>query len=85
MPYIIPERRVRLDLVPDTWQELSYQIDYLILTFLRGRKTDSQAIGEVWAAIAGAKKAFNDEIASVYEAKKRNENGPIFHEIRASL
>lgn len=93
MPYITNDRRSAIDTWdnnfrhPVTWQELSYQLDYCIREWFttNGHTVSSKTIGEVWAAIEGARKAFNDEVAEVYEAKKRNENGTIFHDLRAGI
>lgn len=83
MPYIKQDRRGAL--VQDSWQELSFVLCEEILGFLLrktnmdAQKINSQLIGEVWAAIEGAKAAFDEEVALPFEHSKRLENGSIFY------
>jgi hypothetical protein len=82
MPYICetmrePRRRIPIE----TQRELSYEITFAILQFLEGKELDPQVIGEVWAAIEGAKQAFDHEVAQPFEAKIRKETGAIFRSL----
>jgi hypothetical protein len=89
MPYVNARDRKSLEFTKTslgvTWQELSFQLCANIRDFFVGKKLNSQTIGEAWAAIEGAKQAFDQEVAIPYEAKKRFENGEIFHDIRTDF
>lgn len=80
MPYVTADRKEQLEagLPIENPGSLNYLITKLLLRYWTNGPRSYQSINDIVGAVEAAKLEFYRRVVTIYEEKKRNENGDVY-------